>query len=121
MSVRINVKSFPEPLSEAELNGDLFDFYKNEKYVGWLTKQAIKDAPIELLGKVRYYLVDQEFLEPPTFKHVPECIHENYGWIWNDEKRAYDCCHCRILINDPYMREMQDSNYEAWRSDPTST
>lgn len=112
---RITVTRFPEKIPENELNADLFEFYENTTYVGWLTRESVRKSPLELILTSRYYLVGREFLEPPTFRHKPECDHDEYGWIWDNDKLAWDCCHCRILINDPYMREMHESGYYAWR------
>lgn len=119
-AAKIIVKKFPEMISEMELNADFYDFYHESRYAGWLTKENILNSPLVMVLRVRYYEVDSKFLEMPSRDHIPECEHENFGWIWDNEQLAWDCCQCRILIHDPYMREIHNQNYEPWRRHQTS-
>lgn len=116
MSVQqIYVLDFPAKVAKKDLNSDIVEFHKKGCYEGWLTQKAVMNFPLVKQKRISYYLIEREFLEPPTFQHIPQCVHEDFGWIWSHKYKAWVCCLCGILIHDPEMREVDESGYESWR------
>lgn len=110
--VKILLKKLPELIPENELNGEIVEFFLDDRYIGWLDRKRILESPLEMVGKGKYYIVEKDFLESPTFDHKKSCDH--VAQIWDEEKRAFECLLCPILINDAWQRQVQDQGYECW-------